>query len=146
VVPLKQTLRSPNSPIDRLLVFSLKHGIVIVALAIVVIAAGIVAAWHLPVEATGAEPIQHTQLVARYPGHSAEDIERTIVIPVEHALQDLPQVKMSSVSRPDWAVITLSFSSSDDEPLLRERVLGKLEKLALPPEVNTVMVRVLPEQ
>jgi cobalt-zinc-cadmium resistance protein CzcA len=145
-VPVKQTLRSPNSPIYRLLVFSLKHSIVIVALAIAVIAAGLVAAWRLPVEVTGAEPLQIAQLVARYPGHSAEEIERTIAIPIERALQDLPQVKISSVSRPDWAVITLSYSSSDDEARLREQVRGKLENLALPPGVNTVMLRVPPDQ
>jgi hypothetical protein len=146
VVPLKHILRSPNSQIDRLLVFSLKHGAAMVALAIAVIVAGMVAAWRLPVEATGVEPAQHFQLVVGYPGHSAEEVERTIAIPVEHALRDLPQVKIRSVSRADWAVITLSYAAAADEAQLHEQVLGKLGKLALPPEANSAMVRMPPDQ
>jgi multidrug efflux pump subunit AcrB len=143
---LKQIVRTQNSPIDRLVIFSLRHSAAIIAFVVAVIAAGFVAASRLPLEATRAQPAQRTQLVIGYAGRSAEEVEKTIAIPVEQALQDLPQVKISSVSRPDWAVITLSYPSAGDDALIREQIRARLDKLTLPREVNTAMVRVPPDQ
>jgi multidrug efflux pump subunit AcrB len=145
VVRLKQNLLSPISQMDRLLAFSLQHRSAIFALAIAALVAGFAAASRLQTDASGAQLAPSAQLVVGYPGHSAEEVETTIAVPIENALRSLPQVKTSSVSRPDWAVITLSFAAGADEAQLRGQVFSKIEKMTLPREVNFAMVRPPPD-
>jgi cobalt-zinc-cadmium resistance protein CzcA len=123
--------------IARLLRFALHQRLVTVLLSLVLVGAGIWAALQLKLEAY--PDISDTQVVviSLFPGHAAEEIEQQVTIPIERALNSVPNV-ISRRSRTIFglSVVELTFDHGVNDHFARQVVLEKLRDADLPEGVS----------
>ena len=79
-----------SSFINRIVAVSLEQRILVAVLALLLIAAGIRAWTRLPVDAYPDLSPPMVSITAQWPGHSAEEIERLITVPIEREVNGIP--------------------------------------------------------
>jgi len=123
--------------IARLLRFALHQRLVTLLLALALVGAGIWAALQLKLEAY--PDISDTQVVviSLYPGHAAEEIEQQVTIPIERALNSVPNV-IARRSRTIFglSVVELTFDQGVNDYFARQVVLERLRDADLPEGVS----------
>jgi cobalt-zinc-cadmium resistance protein CzcA len=78
--------------IRRLVDFALQNRLLVLAIWILLFAWGVVSFHRLPVEAYPDVANNYVDVIAQWPGISAEQIEQQITIPVETAMNGIPGV------------------------------------------------------
>jgi cobalt-zinc-cadmium resistance protein CzcA len=107
---------------------ALKHRLILVVIALVLLGFGFDAARRLSVDAFPDVTNIQVQIAAEAPGKSPEEVERFVTIPIEIAMTGLPgMTDMRSLNKPGLSLITLVFS--DDSDVFRERQMVS-ERLA----------------
>ena len=122
--------------IRRLVDFALQSRFLILALAILLFAWGIVSFHRLPVEAYPDVANNYVDVIAQWPGISAEQIEQQVTIPIETVMNGIPGVAHVR----SWSIFGLStvemvFGEETTDFENRERVLERLSQVTLPPGV-----------
>src|SRR2546426_6379884 len=123
--------------IATLLRLALKHRVLSVLLAAGLVGLGLWAFTQLSIEAY--PDISDTQVVAitLYPGHAAEEIEQQVSVPIERALNSVPNV-IARRSRTIFglSVVELTFEYGTNDYFARQVVLEKLRRAAEPPRAT----------
>ena len=83
--------------IGRLVSFALKQRFMIVAASIALMIYGAIAFRNLPIDAYPDLSPPHVELITQWPGHSAEEIERLITIPVEIEMNGIPRSRIAAL-------------------------------------------------
>src|SRR6516165_9484412 len=126
--------------IAQLLRIALRQRFVSVLLGVALIAAGIWSFTQLSIEAY--PDISDTQVVVitLYPGHAAEEIEQQVSVPIERALNSVPNV-IARRSRTIFglSVVELTFEYGTNDYFARQVVLEKLRDAALPEGVTPTL-------
>src|SRR5258708_16739984 len=78
--------------IGRVVDFALNHRPFVLAFALLLFAAGIVSFRRLPVEAYPDVANNYVDIIAQWPGISAEQIEQQVTIPLEIVMNGIPGV------------------------------------------------------
>ncbi|MGC2250489.1 MAG: efflux RND transporter permease subunit, partial [Acidobacteriaceae bacterium] len=122
--------------IRRLVDFALQNRFLVLAGAVLLFAWGIVAFHRLPVEAYPDVANNYVDVIAQWPGISAEQIEQQVTIPLETVMNGVPGV----VHVRSWSIFGLStvemvFGDDTTDFENRERVLERLSQVSLPPGV-----------
>ena len=122
--------------IRRLVDFALQNRFLVLAGAILLFAWGIVSFHRLPVEAYPDVANNYVDVIAQWPGISAEQIEQQVTIPLETVMNGVPGV----VHVRSWSIFGLStvemvFGDDTTDFENRERVLERLSQVSLPPGV-----------
>src|SRR5215469_16907463 len=126
--------------IRRLVDFALNNRLLVLALALILLAAGIVAFHDLPIEAYPDVADNYVDIITQWPGISAEQIEQQVTIPIEIAMNGIPQtVHLRSFSLFGLSYVDIIFDDKSDNAWNRERVLERLSQLTLPPGVTPQM-------
>src|SRR6202051_4276360 len=119
--------------IRRIVDFALDQKLLVLAFTFLLIAAGIVALHYLPVDAYPDVADNYVEVITQWPGISAEQIEQQVTIPLEVALNGIPQtVHLRSFSLFGLSDIKLIFDDGSDNDWNRERVLERLSQVTLP--------------
>ena len=119
--------------IRRLVDFALNNRLLVVALALILFAWGIVSFQRLPIEAYPDVADNYVEIITQWPGISAEQIEQQVTIPLETAMNGIPQtVHLRSFSLFGLSDIKLIFDDDSDNAWNRERVLERLSQVTLP--------------
>jgi heavy metal efflux system protein len=122
--------------IRRIVDFALHNRLLVLALAIILFAAGIVSFKRLPIEAYPDVADNYVEIITQWPGISAEQIEQQVTIPLEIAMSGIPQVvHLRSFSLFGLSDLKLIFDDESDNAWNRERVLERLSQVTLPPGV-----------
>jgi len=126
--------------IRRLVDFALQNRFLVLAFGILLFAWGIVSFHRLPVEAYPDVANNYVDIIAQWPGISAEQVEQQVTIPLETVMNGVPGV---SVVR-SWSIFGLStvelvFGDETTDFQNRERVLERLSQVTLPPGVTPQM-------
>src|SRR5436190_10681667 len=79
--------------VRRLIEWSLSSPLVVILLALAVAGIGVYAFMHINVEAYPDPAPAIIEIVAQWPGASAEEMERQVTIPLEVALAGMPGLK-----------------------------------------------------
>jgi cobalt-zinc-cadmium resistance protein CzcA len=109
---------------------ALKHRLILVVVAIILLCFGINAAQHLSVDAFPDVKNVQVQIATEAPGKSPEEVERFITIPVEIAMTGLPgMTDMRSLNKPGLSLITLVFEDGRSLYLERQMVSERLNEL-----------------
>jgi cobalt-zinc-cadmium resistance protein CzcA len=120
--------------IAQLLRFALRQRFLIVSLGVVSIGLGIYCFQRLQIEAY--PDISDTQVVVitTLPGNAAEEMEQQVTVPIERALNAVPQV-IARRSRTIYglSVVELTFAHGTGDYFARQVVLEKLREAELPP-------------
>ena len=126
--------------IRRLVDFALNNRLMVLALGLILFAGGIVAFHDLPIEAYPDVADNYVDIITQWPGISAEQIEQQVTIPIEIAMNGIPQVvHLRSFSLFGLSDVKLIFDDKSDDAWNRERVLERLSQVTLPPGVTPQM-------
>src|SRR5512133_70627 len=101
------------------------------------IACGIQAARMLPIDAMPDTSTIQVAVLTTAPGLSPLEIERTVTMPIEVALNGTPGgVELRSVSRSGLSAVTVIFADGTDVWFARQLVLERLRGIELPPSAQ----------
>ena len=126
--------------------WSIRMRFFVVAMLVVLLVGGGVAARYLPVDAVPDVSTVQVSVLTDCPGLSPVEVERTVTFPMEASLNGLPRlVELRSVSRNGLSAVTVIFEDGTDiwfaRQMVLERVRGveeSLPKVAGKPELSPV--------
>src|SRR6185312_2382591 len=125
------------SIINRVVAFALEQRLLIVLLALAMAAAGVWAYKVLPMDAYPNLSPPMVDIVSQWPGHSAEEVEQQITVPMELGMNAIPGlVTKRSISLYGLSDVTLTFSDDTDHYFARQRVYNRLPGIGLPAGVS----------
>src|SRR5262247_744112 len=123
-----------------LLRFALQQRLLFVALGAALVGVGVYVFMNLRIEAY--PDISDTQavVISLYPGHAAEEIEQQVTVPIERALNSVPNV-IARRSRTIFglSVVELTFEYGTNDYFARQVVLEKLRDAQLPDGVTPTL-------
>ena len=119
--------------IRKIVDFALQSRFLVLAIGILLFAWGIVSFHRLPVEAYPDVANNYVDVIAQWPGISAEQIEQQVTIPLETVMNGIPGVAHVR----SWSIFGLStvemvFGEETTDFENRERVLERLSQVTLP--------------
>ena len=119
--------------IRKLVDFALQNRILVLAIGLLLFAWGIISFERLPVEAYPDVANNYVDVIAQWPGISAEQIEQQVTVPIEVAMNGIPGVAHVR----SWSIFGLStvemvFGEDTTDFENRERVLERLSQVSLP--------------
>ncbi len=119
--------------IRRVVDFALSNRLLVLALALILFAGGIVSFKRLPIEAYPDVADNYVEIITQWPGISAEQIEQQVTIPLEVVMNGIPHVvHLRSFSLFGLSDLKLIFDDESDNNWNRERVLERLSQVTLP--------------
>jgi heavy metal efflux system protein len=122
--------------IRKIVDFALQNKFLVLAFGILLFAWGIVSFERLPVEAYPDVANNYVDIIAQWPGISAEQIEQQVTIPIETIMNGVPGVAhVRSWSIFGLSTVELVFGDETTDFENRERVLERLSQVSLPPGV-----------
>ena len=120
--------------------FALNNRFLVLAITIVLFAAGALAFRDLPIEAYPDVADNYVEIVTQWPGISAEQIEQQVTIPLEIVMNGIPDLThLRSFSLFGLSDIKILFDDASDNAWNRERVLERLSQVTLPTGVMPQM-------
>jgi heavy metal efflux system protein len=123
--------------IRSLVDFALNNRFVVLGLALVLFAGGIVSFKRLPVEAYPDVANTWVQVITQWPGRAAEEVEQQITIPIEIQMNGIPYLlHVRSASLAGLSVVNLIFDDDSNNDWDRQKVLERLTQVTLPPNVS----------
>jgi heavy metal efflux system protein len=121
----------------RIVDFALHQRLVTLALALLLVAGGIVAFNRLPIEAYPDVADVEVDVITLWPGHAPEEIERHITIPLENELNGIARVTfLRTISIFGLSNIRVLFLDGTDNYWARQQVQERITQSDLPAEVR----------
>src|SRR5215469_58643 len=119
--------------IHRVVDFALHNRFFVLALAILIVIGGAVAFHLLPVDAYPDVANNYVEVLAQWPGISAEQIEQQVTVPLEIVMAGMPGVQsLRSFSLFGLSDVQLVFEDGTSNFENRERVLERMSQVSLP--------------
>jgi len=127
--------------INRIVALSLEQRLLVALITVLLIGAGIRAWERLPVDAYPDLSPPMVSIIAQWPGHSAEEVERLVTVPIEREMNGIPKENnLRSISLYALSSIDLTFDQNTDRNFARQQVFNRLAGISLPagvaPEVE----------
>ncbi len=128
--------------IRRLVDFALNNPLLIVALAVLLFAGGVISFRNLPIEAYPDVANNYVQIITQWPGRAAEEVEQQITIPIEIVMNGLPHLQhLRSTSLFGLSSVMLVFDDQSEDDWNRQKALERLTQVTLPenlqPQIGT---------
>ena len=118
---------------QHLVDFSLKNKAAVLALTAIVAVWGWLSFRDLTVEAFPDPTETQVQVITLYPGQPAEEVERQLGLPLERALNGIPELsRLRNLSLFGLSYVTLTFNDGIDGLWARAQVLERLREADLP--------------
>ena len=125
--------RTGSNFINRIVALSLEQGLLIALLTILLIGAGIRSWERLPVDAYPDLSPPSVEIITQWPGHSAEEVERLITVPIEREMNGIPKENdVRSISLYALSDVNLTFDQDTDRQFARQQVFNRIGDLQLP--------------
>jgi heavy metal efflux system protein len=122
-----------RSVIHRIVTAALGQPAIVLAGSVIMAALGIWSFSRLPVDAYPDIAPPMVEIVAQWPGHAAEEVERLITVPVETEMNGLPNLDVvRSISLYGLSDVRLVFKDGTDNYFARERVFERLRDVDVP--------------
>ena len=126
--------------IRKVVDFALNNRFLVLAIALLLLAWGAISFHNLPVEAYPDVANNYVDIITQWPGISAEQIEQQVTIPLEIAMNGIPDVvHLRSFSLFGLSDVKLIFEDGSENAWNRERVLERLAQVTLPTGVTPQM-------
>ncbi|HTM29174.1 MAG TPA: CusA/CzcA family heavy metal efflux RND transporter, partial [Rhodanobacter sp.] len=118
---------------NRIVAASLGQRFITILLTLVLVGAGVWALKHLPMDAYPDLSPPMVDIVTQWPGHTAEEVERLITVPVELGMSGVPRTTAKrSVSLYGLSDVVLTFKDGTDNYFARQQVFNRMGDLGLP--------------
>jgi cobalt-zinc-cadmium resistance protein CzcA len=126
--------------VRRLIYWSLDNRLIVLLMAVVLAAVGLYSLVKVNIEAYPDPAPAIIEVIAKFPGASAEEVERQVTIPLEVALAGMPGLKYTrSKSLFGLAHLRNQFEYGIPYERARQEVLNRLAMADLPPEVSPTL-------
>src|ERR1700746_1334554 len=113
--------------INRIVSFALSQRFIVVVAMTCVGVWGIVSFRNLPIDAYPNLAPPQVQIVAQWPGHAAEEIERLITIPLEVEMNGIPKIEsLRSISLYGLSALEMNFQYDTDPYFVREQAFERM--------------------
>src|SRR5579864_386151 len=113
--------------------FALNNRLLIVFIAVLLFAWGIVSFRNLPIEAYPDVANNYVQIITQWPGRAAEEVEQQVTIPIEVQMNGLPHLQhLRSASLFGLSSVMLIFDDDSENDWNRSKVLERLSQVSLP--------------
>lgn len=123
--------------VRKIVRFALRQRLLILGATALLIVMGIRAFNDLPVEAFPDVEDVHVQVISQWPGHAAEEMERSVTLPLERQLNGTPDLSnMRSISMFGLSEVTLTFADGTSDYFARQQVLERLQGVNTPTGVT----------
>ena len=112
--------------------FALNNRFLVVALALLLFAWGVISFESLPIEAYPDVANNYVQVITQWPGRAAEEVEQQVTIPLEIVMNGLPHLEhLRSISLFGLSSLMLVFDDDSDNDWNRAKVLERLSQVSL---------------
>jgi cobalt-zinc-cadmium resistance protein CzcA len=126
--------------IRRLVRFALRQRLLVLGATALLAAMGIRAFADLPIEAFPDVEDVHVQIISQWPGHAAEEIERSVTLPIERQMNGTPHLtNLRSTSMFGLSVVTLTFDDETTDNFARQQTLERLQSVTVPTGVSPTL-------
>lgn len=116
--------------LENLVALSIRNRKIVAGLLLVVLALGVLAARRLPVDALPDVSSVQVDLLTKCGGLSPVEVERTVTVPIEKALNGIPRSSsMRSVSRFGLSSVTVIFEDGTDLWWARQMILERVRQV-----------------
>lgn len=131
------TAASKRGPIQRLVEASIGQPLIILLVTIGIVGVGLFSLKRLPVDAYPDVSPTAVELTAQWPGHATEEVERLVTVPIELALNGIPDlVVIRSVSLYGLSSVRVTFTEGTDLYFARQQVFERLSGASVPAGVS----------
>lgn len=125
------------SLMNRIVGASLAQRFLVALLMLILVGAGVRALHRLPVDAYPDLSPPSVEIITQWPGHTAEEVERLITVPIEQGMTGIPMTdNVRSISLYGLSDVTLTFDNGTDNYFARQRVFNRLGDVGLPDGVK----------
>ena len=119
--------------IARIVSFALKQPFVIVVAALALMLWGAYSFSKLPIDAYPDLSPPHVELITQWPGHSPEEVERLVTIPIEIEMNGIPRLdSLRSISLYGLSFIAMNFDYGADPYFVRQLAFERMSGAHLP--------------
>ena len=119
--------------IRRIVDSALNNRFMVLFLAIMLLAWGVISFMRLPIEAYPDVANNYVTVITQWPGRAAEEIEQQVTIPIEIVMNGLPHLTaLRSVSLAGLSSLNLIFDDESENDWNRQKVLERLSQVTLP--------------
>ena len=126
--------------IRKLVRFALRQRLLVAGAVALLVVVGVRAFNDLPIEAFPDVEDIHVQVISLWPGHAAEEIERSVTLPIERLMNGTPHLaNLRSTSMFGLSVVTLTFDDATSDYFSRQQVLERLQGVAVPSGVTPTL-------
>src|ERR1700730_18436726 len=120
--------------------FALYKRFLILGLALLIFAWGMISFHNLPIEAYPDVANNYVQVITQWPGRAAEEVEQQVTIPIEVVMNGLPHLEhLRSTSLFGLSSVMLIFDDESENDWNRQKVLERLSQLNLPQNLQPQM-------
>ena len=136
-LPPDEAPRRAASIMNRIVAASLGQPFLVMLLTLVLIGAGAHSLQRLPVDAYPDLSPPIVEIVTQWPGHTAEEVERLITVPVEIEMNGIPNSdNIRSISLYGLSDVIITFHDGAGDLPTRQEVFNRLPSLSLPTGVT----------
>jgi len=136
-LPPDEAPRRAASIMNRIVAASLGQPFLVMLLTLVLIGAGAHSLRRLPVDAYPDLSPPIVEIVTQWPGHTAEEVERLITVPVEIEMNGIPNSdNIRSISLYGLSDVIITFHDGAGDLPTRQEVFNRLPSLSLPTGVT----------
>lgn len=126
--------------IRALVDFALRNRWMVLGAVILLFFWGAISFRNLPVEAYPDVADNYVQVITQWPGHTAEEIERQVTVPVENQMAGIPHLThLRSTTLAGLSSIMLIFDEGTTSDMNRSHVLERLGQVNLPANLTPQM-------
>jgi len=126
--------------IRKIVDFALANRFVVMAVATLLLAWGLLSFHKLPVEAYPDIADNYVTVITQWPGRAAEEVEQQVTIPIEIQMNGLPHLShLRSESIFGLSFVLMIFDDSSDNDWNRQKVLERLAQVSLPDGLSPQM-------
>jgi cobalt-zinc-cadmium resistance protein CzcA len=125
------------SMMNRIVSASLGQPFLVVLMTLLLTGAGAHSLRRLPVDAYPDLSPPIVEIITQWPGHTAEEVERLITVPVELGMNGVPKTTTTrSISLYGLSDVILTYETGTDNNFARQEVFNRLGDLSLPSGVT----------
>jgi len=126
-----------NNLVKNIISFSLQHKLFVFFMTVILAIAGIYCFIKTPIVAFPDFTNTQIQIITRWPGRSAQEVERFVTIPVEITMNSVQRkITLRSQSLFGLSVVTLVFEDDVEDVYARQQITGLLPSIDFPDDAE----------
>src|SRR5665213_2411781 len=128
------------SIMNRIVASSLRQGLLVIVMTLLLVGAGSRSLQRLPVDAYPDLSPPMVEVITQWPGRASEEVERLITVPVEVAMNGIPNLRVvRSISLYGLSDVIMTFEDGIDPYFARSQAFERFADVTLPTGVTPSM-------